>query len=99
MRFFVGLIVEAQEEPKLKKLVDAHMSHFDAAVATRYGRKAGDADVETFLSALRGLGLRHLVRPGGPRQIDVERLAVRFGLHACKTGKPKPQPRKGKIRS
>lgn len=33
MRFCLGLIIEADEEPRLKAMVGAHMDAFDAAVA------------------------------------------------------------------
>lgn len=53
---------------------------FDTMVALDYGRERGDPDVTAFLSALRGFGMRQLLRPGTSEAIDVPALARRFGL-------------------
>lgn len=82
MRFFLGLIVEAQREPGLRKIVDNHVSRFDALVAAHYGRKAGDENVEAFLNCLRGYGMRGLLQDGPAKELDLDRLVARFGLRA-----------------
>ncbi|CAN7216041.1 TetR/AcrR family transcriptional regulator [Bradyrhizobium sp. LjRoot220] len=79
MRFFLGLIIEAEQDPNLRKLVDRHITKFDELIADYFGRKAGDPDVEMFLNTLRGFGMRQLVR-GGSKNFDVKALTRKFGL-------------------
>lgn len=77
--FFLNLIVEAEQEPALRRMVYEHMAAFDAVVARAYGRDVGDPDVEAFVDSLRGFGMKQLLREG-PKDIDIDALAARFGL-------------------
>ncbi|MFC3227844.1 TetR/AcrR family transcriptional regulator [Marinibaculum pumilum] len=79
IRFFLGLVIEAEQQPALRPLVYRHMEQFDALVAAHFGRPAGDPDVQAFLDALRGAGMKQLLRES-PAAVDVEALAGRFGL-------------------
>jgi AcrR family transcriptional regulator len=64
MRMFVGLIVEADEDPAVRKMLVKGTHHMEAAVANALG---GDHSVERarlVLAAVWGLGLyRFLMRP------------------------------------
>ena len=82
MRFFVGLIIEADEDDTLRQMVDVHIRQFNALIAAYFGRPAADPDVEAFLNALRGYGLHNQVRNGAPFEPDISNLARRFGLTA-----------------
>ena len=78
--FFLNLIVEAEQEPALRRMVYEHMTAFDAVVARAYGRNVGDPDIEAFVDSLRGFGMKRLLRETA-RDIDIDALAARFGLH------------------
>lgn len=77
--FFLNLIVEAEHEPQLRKIVYEHMTAFDAVVAQAYGRKPADPDVEAFVDSLRGLGMKSVLRET-VGDIDIDERAKRFGL-------------------
>lgn len=77
--FFLNLIVEAEQEPALRRMVYEHMTAFDAVVARTYGREAGDPDIEAFVDSLRGFGMKQLLREG-TKGIDIDALARRFRL-------------------
>lgn len=77
--FFLNLIVEAEQEPALRRMVYQHMAAFDALVARAFGRDAGDPDVGAFVDSLRGFGMKQLLRES-PEMIDIDALARRFGL-------------------
>lgn len=79
IRFFTGLVIEAEQQPLLRRMLHDHMAEFDALVAQHFGRSAGDADIAAFMAALRGFGVQQLLRDI-PADIDVEALAARFGL-------------------
>jgi AcrR family transcriptional regulator len=79
MRFFIGLILEAERDPALRDMVADHADRFRAEVATWFGRDGDDPDVELFLNTLRGIGLMRLVR-ANPAPVDFQALARRFGL-------------------
>lgn len=81
MRFFMGLITEADADPKLRELVDDHIRQFNAMVARYYGRIDDDGNVEAFLNTLRGYGMVNMVRDDGGPKVDVVELARRFGLY------------------
>lgn len=86
--FFLNLIVEAEQEPALRRMVYQHMTAFDAVVAHAYGREVGDPDVEAFVDALRGLGMKQVLLEKS-RAIDIDALASRFGLlKRSRTRKP-----------
>lgn len=80
MRFFMGLIIEADEDEALRKMVDEHIQQFHALVAHYFGRAEGDPDVEAFLNTLRGYGMINLVQRGKTKKVDVAALARTFGL-------------------
>ncbi len=77
--FFLNLIVEAEQEPALRRMVYEHMAAFDTVVARAYGRDVGDPDVEAFVDSLRGFGMKQLLRDDA-KTIDIDALAARFGL-------------------
>ncbi|MEM9594574.1 MAG: TetR/AcrR family transcriptional regulator [Acidobacteriota bacterium] len=80
MRFFVGLIVECEQDEALRGLLTAHTRQFDGLVARYFGREPGDVDVGLFLNTLRGCGLMHLLH-GGRGEIEApHEIAGRFGL-------------------
>lgn len=80
MRFFLGLLIEADEDDTLRHTVDVHIRQFNALIAASFGRPADDPDVEAFLNTLRGYGLHNQVREGAPVEPDIDSLARRFGL-------------------
>lgn len=84
MRFFLGLIIEADEDDALREMVDTHVRQFNALVARYYGRPDGDPAVDAFLNTLRGFGMVNLLRDGVPAEVDVDALARRFGLRRPK---------------
>ena len=77
--FFLNLIVEAEQEPALRRMVHEHMATFDSVVARAYGRDVGDPNVEAVVDSLRGFGMKQLLRDK-PQDIDIDALAGRFGL-------------------
>jgi AcrR family transcriptional regulator len=77
--FFLNLIVEAEQEPTLRRMVYEHVAAFDDLVARAFGRRPGDPDIGTFVDSLRGFGMKQLLRDS-PEAIDIEALARRFGL-------------------
>lgn len=79
-RFFIGLIVEAGQDPQLRSMLDQHMEQFDQTVARYFGRMPGDRDVILFLSVLRGYGMRETVRDETKPPLDLDAVAERFGL-------------------
>lgn len=80
MRFFLGLIVEADEDPKIRKLVSAHVKQFNCLVCHYFQRPENDPDVEAFLNTLRGFGLMNLLKSRNSKKINVKKLAQQFGL-------------------
>ena len=77
--FFLNLIVEAEHEPQLRKILHEHMTAFDAVVAQAYGREACDPDVEAFVDSLRGSGMKGLLSES-TQEVDLDARARRFGL-------------------
>ena len=49
MRFFLGLVLEAEQDPELRARLAGHMREFNAAVAQQFGREPGDVDVDRVL--------------------------------------------------
>ena len=92
--FFLNLIVEAEQEPALRRMVYVHMAAFDAVVARAYGRPADDPDVEAFVDSLRGFGMKQLLRDDA-KTIDIDALAARFGL---KRSRAPPAPTRSTAR-
>lgn len=82
MRFFLGIVLEASEEPELRAILAAHARSLAEGVAAQFGRTGDDPAVIALIDALRGMGLRMLLEPDrkGGRDIDLEKLAASFGL-------------------
>lgn len=83
MRFFLGVVLEASEEPELRPILAAHARSLAEVVAAQFGRTGDDPAVIAFIDALRGMGLRLLMEPDrkAARDMDLEALAASFGLH------------------
>ncbi|MEM8786114.1 MAG: TetR/AcrR family transcriptional regulator [Pseudomonadota bacterium] len=80
MRFFLGLIIEADQNDELKAMLDAHIAQFDRLVAYFFGRPENDPDVKAYLGMLRGLGMTNMVQGGSLTPVDVKALGEHFGL-------------------
>lgn len=83
MRFFLGILLEASEEPELRKILAEHARGPAELAAAQFGRASDDPDVIAFIDLLRGVGLRLLLEPDQSVAAvsDPERLAAGFGLH------------------
>ncbi|MEM1178550.1 MAG: TetR/AcrR family transcriptional regulator [Acidobacteriota bacterium] len=93
MRFFLGLVVECEQDEGLRALLVDHTRQFDELVARYFGREPGDADVRLFINTLRGCGLMNLLHRGGDSFESPARIAKRFGLvRGSKTRTPPPGP-------
>lgn len=82
MRFFLGIIYEASEDPELRDVLAAHARGLAELVAPHFGRATDDPEVLAFIDLLRGLGLRMLLEPDSsiePRRA-LEQAAARLGL-------------------
>jgi AcrR family transcriptional regulator len=55
-RAFLGLLIEADEDPALRDRLAEHLEQFSAVVARQLGRLPDDPDVQVLVFALRGLG-------------------------------------------
>ncbi|QBR70461.1 TetR family transcriptional regulator [Beijerinckiaceae bacterium] len=82
MSFFLGIVLEATEEPDLQSIVATHMRGLIEMIAPIFGRDADDPHVIAFIDLLRGIGMRMLLEPdlarAGPP--DLRKLAATFGL-------------------
>lgn len=81
MRFFLGLLVEADNNAGLQAMLAAHISQFDDIVACHFGRSRGDVNVVAFLNTLRGYGMCNLVSLAPESGPDIHRLVKVFGLN------------------
>ncbi|MEM7792773.1 MAG: TetR/AcrR family transcriptional regulator [Verrucomicrobiota bacterium] len=80
IRFFLGLIVECEQNDDLRTLLSDHTQQFERLVARYFNRPAKDRDVELFLNTLRGCGMMNLLyRDSAPTGETME-IAKRFGL-------------------
>jgi AcrR family transcriptional regulator len=86
MRFFLGIIVEASEEPELRPVLAAHAQGLTDNVARQFGRDSDDPAVRDFVDLLRGIGLRMLLEPDcyKAEEINLETLAASVGLYRTK---------------
>lgn len=82
MRFFLGIVLEASEDPKLRAVLASHARGLAEAVAPLFGRTADDPAVLAFIDNLRGMGLRMLFEPDRKtrKRVDFEAIAGSFGL-------------------
>lgn len=82
MRFFLGIVMEAEESSTLRPLLAEHVRALADGVAPHFNRRGDDPDVIAFIDALRGLGLRMLIEPNEKlkKSFDVAAFAARFGL-------------------
>lgn len=82
MRFFLGILSEAQEEEELRKILSNHMDSFAHEIAYHFGREDDDEAVMAMLDYLRGKCLRLLLKDGqrAKLKIDIRSSAERFGL-------------------
>ena len=87
MRFFLGIIVEASEEPGLRPILANHARELTQSVAAHFGRAGDDPAVIAFVDLLRGAGLRMLLEPNRKNvaKLDLEALAASIGLHKAGT--------------
>lgn len=80
MRFFLGLLVEADNNSELQTMLAAHIRQFDDMVACHFGRPSGDENVVAFLNTLRGFGMCNLVASESGKGPDIDQLIKTFGL-------------------
>ena len=87
MRFFLGIIIEAGEEPELRPILADHARGLTQKVAAHFGRGGDDPAVIAFVDLLRGAGLRMLLEPNRKEveELDLEALAASVGLRRAKT--------------
>jgi AcrR family transcriptional regulator len=79
MRLFLGFIVEADQDPALRAVLDGHVREFHVLVAAAFGREAEDPDVGILLDLLRGRGLMRMVS-GDALRGDHAEIARRLGF-------------------
>ncbi|HEU5077196.1 MAG TPA: TetR/AcrR family transcriptional regulator [Polyangiaceae bacterium] len=75
MRSFLGLLIEAEQDPTLRELLAVHSEQFVGLVARELGRSPADADVRLGLAALRGIALDGLLH----RRTHSARAALAIG--------------------
>ncbi|MBO6548398.1 MAG: TetR/AcrR family transcriptional regulator [Rhizobiales bacterium] len=80
MRFFLGLIIEGDADPEVRKMVTKHVKQFQALVALYFGREENDPQIEAFLNTLRGYGMMNLLSRSKSKPIDVSKIAETYGL-------------------
>ena len=80
MRFFLGLIIEGDADPEVRKMVTKHVKQFQALVALYFGREKNDPQIEAFLNTLRGYGMMNLLSRSKSKPIDVSKIAETYGL-------------------
>lgn len=84
MRSFLGLLIEAEQDPTLRELLAAHTEQFVGLVAGELGRSPSDADVRLGLAALRGIALDGLLH----RRPHSARAALAMGKRLGLTQRP-----------
>lgn len=81
MRFFLGIVLEASEDPELRAILDEHARGLATALAPCFGKSADDPAVIAYVDQVRGIGLRALLAPAAvPVSFDPLVLAEQFGL-------------------
>lgn len=90
MRMFVGMIVEADEDPAVRSMLVTGTQHIEAAVAHAFGGDHATERARVVLAAMWGLGLyRFLMHPSS--KTDPTRAFLSWVGEAAHT----PQVRKG----
>lgn len=90
MRFFLGLIDQALDEPQIMEILRAHMRELPVMAARAFGRDPADPAIEALVDQLRGLGLRALVFPGAAKRFRPRAAAARLGLEPTETAPAPP---------
>ncbi|WP_312365840.1 helix-turn-helix domain-containing protein [Ensifer sp.] len=80
MRFLLAILLEIDDDRELQAVLHAHLAQLVRVVATRLGRPAEDAAVQSFVDELRGIGLRHLSDPAPGERPSVAAVANRHGI-------------------
>lgn len=89
MRAFIGLIVEADQDPALRSMLVPHLVEFNALIARHLGRSPSDPDVPLLLAAVRGFGLENLLTDRDNAGPSIQAAAARLGfLPARKVARP-----------
>ncbi len=61
MRFFLSLILEAQDDPELKTIINNHIQKFNSLVVEQLDKKYEAEKVISILDLFRGLGIQSLL--------------------------------------
>lgn len=93
-RMLLGLMVEADAEPRLAVTLAQNAEVVRAFVARFVTGREHDDDADLALAALWGLGLQHLVFARKRRDEDTERLVARLGEWLELVAKERPKPAK-----
>jgi len=80
MRTFIGLVVEADQDPVLRTMLTRHMEQFDALVARQLERRESDPAVCALLAAIRGMGLENVLADRERMRGRAETIARQLGL-------------------
>lgn len=80
MRFFLSLLLEAEQDDQLKRQLAIHLQQFNTLVARYFGRPADDPQVTAFLNTLRGYGMANMVLEQPLSSEAIEQLARVFEL-------------------
>lgn len=78
-RMLLGLLVEAEDDPELQKVLRENGGFLRGTVAVSMGRSLDDVDVDIMLAALWGIGLHQLVFGGEGSGARTEAILVRLG--------------------
>lgn len=78
MKVFVGLLVEAQTDEELRKMLAEHTHSFRHMLSEKLNRDPEDTEIQQVLDYLRGVGLKHLLFEHEADEIDVQRFLSRL---------------------
>lgn len=92
MRSFLGLIVEADQDPELRAVLVKHIGKVNGLVAKYLGRPPNDPAVGLLLSALRGAGLESLLLDRSLTAKEGEAMGRRLGLISPQSLQKTPRP-------
>ncbi len=96
IRFFLGIILEASEEPELRTILAAHARGPAELVAPLFGRATDDPDIIAFIDLLRGIGLRMLLEPEKTAAASPDLRRVRGVLQPCRNTREAATESQGK---